>query len=64
MKGNRRDGNAMKWFMLIAQFVVLYGAAIGVWGPALGKSVLWFAIIGGVIGLLRKRMGRPSRNSG
>lgn len=42
----------MKWFLLIAQFVLLYGAAIGVWGPALGKSILWFAIIGGVIGLL------------
>lgn len=31
---------------------VIYGVALAIWGAAVGRSILVFAIIGGILGLL------------
>jgi hypothetical protein len=47
-----RSESIMTAISAILMLTILYGVALGIWGLALKKSILWFGFYGGIAGFL------------
>ena len=47
-----RSESIMTAISAILMLTILYGVALGIWGLALKKSILWFGFYGGITGFL------------